>query len=184
MKKIESVIPSARLESALAALKELDLGGFTYYDSKGRGQIPRPEIHSGRGTGTYRPEFNTNATIVVVTKDSLADKVVEKILESTSTGLTGEGKIFVSDVDEVIDIGSKQCWRRRIIKIKSNFYFAICSSIAWATVSMPLFLAYSSTNFSCSAVRHTGIVLFSSPMAKISPSKIITLSHEAVLIIF
>jgi len=43
-----------------------------------------------------------------VTKDSLADKVVEKILESTSTGLTGEGKIFVSDVDEVIDIGSKQ----------------------------------------------------------------------------
>ena len=108
MKKIESVIPSARLESALAALKELDLGGFTYYDSKGRGQIPRPEIHSGRGTGTYRPEFNTNATIVVVTKDSLADKVVEKILESTSSGLTGEGKIFVSDVDEVIDIGSKQ----------------------------------------------------------------------------
>lgn len=108
MKKIEAVISSARLENAFEAMKELGLGGLTYYDSKGRGQIPRPEIHSGRGTGTYRPEFNMNATIVVVTNDSMADKVVEKILESTSTGLTGEGKIFVSDVEEVIDIGSKQ----------------------------------------------------------------------------
>jgi nitrogen regulatory protein P-II 1 len=108
LKKIEAVVSAARLESAFTALRELDLGGFTYYDSKGRGQIPRPEIHSGRGTGTYRPEFNMNATIVVVAPDSMADKVIEKILESTSTGLTGEGKIFVSDVDEVIDIGSKQ----------------------------------------------------------------------------
>jgi nitrogen regulatory protein P-II 1 len=108
LKKIEAVVPAARLESAFSALRELNLGGFTYYDSKGRGQIPRPEIQSGRGTSTYRPEFNVNATIVVVTKDSMADKVIEKILESTGTGLAGEGKIFVSDVDEVIDIGSKQ----------------------------------------------------------------------------
>jgi nitrogen regulatory protein P-II 1 len=108
LKKIEAVIPAARLESAFAALREVDLGGFTYYDSKGRGQIPRPEIHSGRGTSTYRPEFNVNATIVVVAKDSMVDKVIEKILESTSTGLIGEGKIFVSDIDEVIDIGSQQ----------------------------------------------------------------------------
>lgn len=108
MKKIEAVVPSARLDRAFAALRDLDLGGLTYYDSKGQGQIPRPEIHSGRGTGTYRPEFNVNATVVIVTKDSLAGKVIEKLLESTSTGLAGEGKIFVSDVDDVIDIGSKQ----------------------------------------------------------------------------
>ena len=108
MKKIEAVVPAARLESAFSALRELNLGGFTYYDSKGRGQVPHPEIQSGRGTGTYRPEFNVNATIVVVTNDSMADKVIEKILESTGTGLAGEGKIFVSEVDEVIDIGSKQ----------------------------------------------------------------------------
>jgi nitrogen regulatory protein P-II 1 len=108
MKKIEAVVPAARLDKAFAALKELNLGGLTYYDSKGRGQIPRPEIHSGRGTGTYRPEFNVNTTIVLVVKDSMVNKVVDKILESTSTGLAGEGKIFVSDVDEVIDIGSKQ----------------------------------------------------------------------------
>jgi nitrogen regulatory protein P-II 1 len=108
MKRIEAIVPSARLDKAFAALKELDLGGYTYYDSKGQGQIPRQEVHSGRGTGMYRPEFNVNSTIVVVTTDSMANKVIDKILQSTSTGLAGEGKIFVSDVDEAIDIGSKQ----------------------------------------------------------------------------
>lgn len=108
MKKIESIVPAARLESAFAALKELDLGGFTYYESRGRGQIPRPEIQSGRGTSTYRPEFNVNATIVVVTKDSMVDSVISKILDSASSGLAGEGKIFVSDIDDVVDIGTKK----------------------------------------------------------------------------
>ena len=108
LKRIEAIVPAARLDSAFAALKELDLGGFTYYESRGRGQIPRPEIHSGRGTSTYRPEFNVNATIVVITKDSMVDSVISKILDSASSGLAGEGKIFVSDVADVIDIGSKQ----------------------------------------------------------------------------
>lgn len=96
------------MERAFAALKELDLGGITYFESKGRGEIPRPKIHSGRGTGTYTPEFNVNSTIMMVVKDSMVDKVVEKILESTSSGLKGEGKIFVSDVDDAYDVGSKK----------------------------------------------------------------------------
>jgi nitrogen regulatory protein P-II 1 len=108
MKKIEAVIPHARLGRAFAAMEELQLGGLTYYESKGRGQVPRPELQSGRGTSTYRPEFNVNATVVIVVKDTIVDKVVEKILSSTSTGLAGEGKIFISDVDDAIDIGSKQ----------------------------------------------------------------------------
>jgi nitrogen regulatory protein P-II 1 len=108
MKKIEAVIPHARLGRAFAAMEELHLGGLTYYESKGRGQVPRPELHSARGTSTYRPEFNVNATVIIVVKDAMVDKVVEKILSSTSTGLAGEGKIFISDVDDAIDIGSKQ----------------------------------------------------------------------------
>jgi nitrogen regulatory protein P-II 1 len=106
MKKIEAIIPQSRLESVFEALKELNLGGLTYYDSKGRGQIPTPEIQSGRGTSTYRPEFNVNATIVLIVKDSVVNKAVDKIINSTSTGLAGEGKIFVSEVSDAIDIGS------------------------------------------------------------------------------
>lgn len=106
MKKIEAVIPHARMEGAFAALKELPLGGLTYYESKGRGQIPTPVIHSGRGTSVFRPEFNVNVTISVVVHDTLVGDVVGKILDSTSTGLAGEGKIFVTEVDEAVDIGS------------------------------------------------------------------------------
>jgi nitrogen regulatory protein P-II 1 len=108
MKKIEAVIPHARMERAFASLKELNLGGITYFESKGRGEIPRPKIHAGRGTGTYTPEFNVNSTIMVVVQDSMADKVIEKILESTSSGLKGEGKIFVSNIEDVVDIGTKK----------------------------------------------------------------------------
>jgi nitrogen regulatory protein P-II 1 len=106
MKKIEAVIPHGRMERAFAALKDLPLGGLTYYESKGRGQIPTPVVHAGRGTSVYRPEFNVNVTVSIVVKDPQVKDVVDNIVESTSTGLAGEGKIFVSDIDEAVDIGS------------------------------------------------------------------------------
>lgn len=107
MKKIEAVVPHGRLDRTFEGLKELSLGGLTYYESKGRGQVPRPQIHGGRGTTTYTPEFNLNATIVLIVKDSLVEDIVSNILNSSSTGLAGEGKIFISDVDDAVDIGSR-----------------------------------------------------------------------------
>lgn len=107
MKKIEAVIPHERLELVLSALKGMGLGGITYFESKGRGQNPRPILHSGRGTSTYTPEFNLNTTLVVVTQDSVVDSVLDTILENSSTGLKGEGKIFVYELDDAVDIGSK-----------------------------------------------------------------------------
>ncbi|HEY9386454.1 MAG TPA: P-II family nitrogen regulator [Nitrososphaeraceae archaeon] len=107
MKRIEAIVPHGRLDRTFEGLKGLGLGGLTYYESKGRGQAPRPQIHGGRGTTTYIPEFNVNALIVLVVKDSLVDNIVDNILTSSSTGLAGEGKIFISDVDDAVDIGSK-----------------------------------------------------------------------------
>jgi nitrogen regulatory protein P-II 1 len=107
MKKIEAVFPSARLREAFAALEKEEIGGLTYFESKGRGQAARPQLTSGRGTSTYVPEFNANATMIVVVKDSLVDKVVNKMVEATGTGMAGEGKIFISDIDDAVDIGSK-----------------------------------------------------------------------------
>jgi nitrogen regulatory protein P-II 1 len=108
MKKIEAVVSGARLERAFAALKELDLGGITYFESRGRGEVPRLKVTSGRGTGSYTPEFNINATIMLVVSDAMVDRVVEKIVSSTSSGVKGEGKIFISSVDEAYDIGTKK----------------------------------------------------------------------------
>jgi nitrogen regulatory protein P-II 1 len=107
MKRIEAIIPHSKMVDAFSACKELNIGGFTYYDSKGRGQNPPAAVHSGRGTSLYTPEFNANVTLFTVVDDSLVDQVVNKIIASTSTGLAGEGKIFISDVDESIDIGTK-----------------------------------------------------------------------------
>ena len=107
MKRIEAIIPQPKMSDAFSALKELNIGGFTYYDSKGRGLNPPASVHSGRGTSLYTPEFNPNVTIFTVVDDSLVEQVVNKILASTSTGLAGEGKIFISDIDQTIDIGTK-----------------------------------------------------------------------------
>lgn len=100
-------MPHARLELVFLALKDMGVGGLTYYESKGRGQNLPPLLHSGRGTSTYTPEFNLNATLVVVTRDSAVENILNTILENSSTGLKGEGKIFVYDLDDAIDIGSR-----------------------------------------------------------------------------
>jgi nitrogen regulatory protein P-II 1 len=107
MKRIEAIVPHGRLDRTFEGLKQLDLGGLTYYESKGRGQAPRPQVHSGRGTTSYIADFNANALIVLVVNDTMVDKVTENILNSSSTGLAGEGKIFVSEVDDAVDIGTR-----------------------------------------------------------------------------
>ena len=107
MKRIEAIVPHGRLDRTFEGLKQLELGGFTYYESKGRGQAPRPQVHSGRGTTSYTPAFNANALIVLVVNDSMVDKVAENILSSSSTGLAGEGKMFISQVDDAVDIGTR-----------------------------------------------------------------------------
>jgi nitrogen regulatory protein P-II 1 len=108
MKKIEAVVPASKVEVVASAILETGIGGLTISDTKGRGVLERPVFASGRGTGAYRPAFNANATIMVVAKDDLVDKIVEKILSAASTGAAGEGKIFITDVAETIDIGSKK----------------------------------------------------------------------------
>lgn len=106
MKRIEAIVPQGTTEDTARELMKLGVSGMTIYDSKGKGQIERPQVVSARGTAVYRPEFNVNSTIVLVVKDSVAEKVVQQILKRTSSGKAGEGKIFVSDVTEAFDIGS------------------------------------------------------------------------------
>ena len=107
MKKIEVVCSLGKLDKAIAGLEMEDIGGLTYIETKGRGQLARPQITSARGTSSFVPAFNANSTITIVVKDSVVDKIVNRIVELISTGMAGEGKIFVSDVDDAIDIGSK-----------------------------------------------------------------------------
>ena len=57
---------------------------------------------------TYVPEFGTRTKIEVLVPDSLAQQIVQSILTSLSTGSAADGKLFVKDVAEAYDIGTKQ----------------------------------------------------------------------------
>lgn len=108
MKRIDAVIPTERLGTVNDALRKVGIGGLTVYDSKGRGQMPIEKRTTGRGSMVYTPEFNTNSCIMVMVKDSDAEKTVQAIVNSVSSGTAGEGKIFISNVEQITDIGSKK----------------------------------------------------------------------------
>ena len=103
MKKIEVIIPHPNMSQAIDALQSLGLH-FTHYETKGRGKAPTLAVEFDRGTGTMMEEYNTNVTIMTVVADSMVDRVIETILNNMEDN---EGKIFVYEVNEVIDIKSK-----------------------------------------------------------------------------
>ena len=107
MKKLEAIIPEDKLDAVFNSLTKLDIGGFTYFSVKGRGKRPRPMVSSGRG-GRFESAYNVNTGIIIVVPDNKVDKVIDAITSHASTGLAGEGKIFVYNVDDAVDIGTKK----------------------------------------------------------------------------
>lgn len=108
MKRIEAVIPSEKVSAVNEALRAANVGGVTCVDAKGRGAGKREAMHTGRGTGRYVPEFHSRSSIVTVVDDSKVDAVVNAILGAASTGSPGDGKIFVTTIEEAVDIGTKK----------------------------------------------------------------------------
>lgn len=108
MKRIEAIIPPERVNAVSDALEAAGVIGITITDGKGKGLAPRPELSAGSGTSTYVPKVHARTTIVTVVDDSKLDAAVNVILNTVSTGSPGDGKIFVTNVEEAIDIGSKK----------------------------------------------------------------------------
>lgn len=108
MKRIEAIIPSNKLSLIVSAMEEAGVAGITTLESKGRGKGARPSLRSSRGTSTQIAEFNSLVTIITIVPDSKVDKIISAILDAASTGSSGDGKIFVSTIDDVIDIQTKR----------------------------------------------------------------------------
>ena len=108
MKRVEAVIATEKVSTVNDALKKAGVGGVTVLDGKGRGAGHREQVSSGRGTGFYVPEFHSRTSIVTVVDDSKVDAVVNAILSAASTGSPGDGKVFISSVEDAIDVGSKK----------------------------------------------------------------------------
>ncbi len=105
MKKIEAIIHAKNEESVIDALRKIDFGGMSLFIGKGRGRGPR-KIKPG--VGRYIEKYNDILEIVIVVEDSKVDQVVSTITDNAHMGTLGDGKIFISKIDKVIDITTKE----------------------------------------------------------------------------
>ncbi|HTG00278.1 MAG TPA: P-II family nitrogen regulator [Nitrospirota bacterium] len=102
MKKIEAIIKPFKLDEVKDALNALGVQGMTVTEVKGFGrQKGHVELYRG---AEYDITFIPKVKIEVVVADSVADKVVSTIQEKAKSGKIGDGKIFISPVEEIIRI--------------------------------------------------------------------------------
>lgn len=114
MKKIEAIVRKERFEHVDAALKAIGVGGLTLEEVKGRGRTRIVTTVYSRGVFTQEEEYIKHYKIEILVKDEDAAKVVDSILNSASTGAAGDGKIYITTLDEVLDIGSKQSGKKAV----------------------------------------------------------------------
>ena len=102
MKKIEAIIKPHRLDDVKDRLREIGISGMTVYEVKGFGRTGgKTEVYRG---SAYVVDFVPKARIEIVVKDSVVNEVVQAIAATAKTGKIGDGKIFVTPVEEAIRI--------------------------------------------------------------------------------
>ena len=102
MKKIEAIIKPFKLDEVKEALHDIGLQGLTVIEAKGFGrQKGHTELYRG---AEYVVDFLPKVKIELVLEDSLVERAIEAIMQVAATGRIGDGKIFVSTIDEVIRI--------------------------------------------------------------------------------
>ena len=102
MKKIEAIIKPFKLDEVKEALQEIGLQGISVIEAKGFGrQKGHTELYRG---AEYVVDFLPKVKVEVVLNDDLVDKAVETIQNAAKTGRIGDGKIFISSVEEAIRI--------------------------------------------------------------------------------
>lgn len=102
MKEIVAIIRPDKLEDVKQSLEELGCHGLTVIDVKGRGrQLGITESYRG---SDYRIDLLPKTRLEIIVNDDETEKVVETIVKTAQTGDIGDGKIFISPVEEVVRI--------------------------------------------------------------------------------
>jgi len=102
MKKIEAIVKPFKLEEVKEALSEVGIQGMTVSEVKGFGrQKGHTEIYRG---SEYTVDFLPKVKVEIVVEDDQARNVAEAIVKSANTGKIGDGKVFISPVEEAIRI--------------------------------------------------------------------------------
>jgi nitrogen regulatory protein P-II 1 len=102
MKKIEAIIKPFKLDEVREALSEIGVTGLTVTEVKGFGrQKGHTELYRG---AEYVVDFLPKVKVEIVVADSLLDRAMEAIIAAARTGKIGDGKIFVTTVEQVVRI--------------------------------------------------------------------------------
>jgi nitrogen regulatory protein P-II 1 len=102
MQKIEAVIQPSKLDAVKDALVEIGVGGMTIFEARGHGrQKGHTEVYRGR---EYAVDLLPKVKLEIVVRDEMVDRAVQAIIEAARTGTIGDGKIFISKIDEAIRI--------------------------------------------------------------------------------
>ena len=102
MKKIEAIFKPFKLDEVREALSEIGVSGLTVTEVKGFGrQKGHTELYRG---AEYVVDFLPKVKVEVVVPDKLLDSAIDAIIKAARTGKIGDGKIFVSDVGQVLRI--------------------------------------------------------------------------------
>ena len=102
MKKIEIILKPFKLEEVKEALIEFGINGMTVSDVKGYGrQKGHSELYRG---AEYIVDFLAKTKIEIIVKDEDVEDIIKSVSDSARTGKIGDGKIFVTDIDQVIRI--------------------------------------------------------------------------------
>ena len=106
MKKVEAIIKPFKLDEVKEALQEIGIQGLSVMEAKGFGrQKGHTELYRG---AEYVVDFLPKVKIEVVVDDGMLDQVTEAIVNAAKTGKIGDGKIFVSNVEQAIRIRTSE----------------------------------------------------------------------------
>lgn len=105
MKKIEAIIRKSKFDEVKEALHQIEVNFFSYWDVTGVGN--EKEGHVYRGV-SYSTSDIQRRFLSIVVSDPFLDRTVEAILKTAFTGIVGDGKIFVSDVEEAYRIRTEE----------------------------------------------------------------------------
>ncbi|MCC7017091.1 MAG: P-II family nitrogen regulator [Rhodospirillales bacterium] len=102
MKKIEAIIKPFKLDEVKEALHEVGLQGITVVEAKGFGrQKGHTELYRG---AEYVVDFLPKVKLEIVVEDDMVERAVEAIVRTARTGRIGDGKIFITSVEDVIRV--------------------------------------------------------------------------------
>ena len=102
MKKIEAIIKPFKLDEVKEALSEININGMTVTEVKGYGrQKGHTELYRG---AEYTIDFLPKIKIEIAVSDDMVEQVKNAIIKSSSSGKIGDGKIFISPIEEVVRI--------------------------------------------------------------------------------